>query len=229
MLNEFIKTLKANYEGTQIESELGVWHFSVEDDGTLNWNLEDLSMTGRRVLVDDIGYQGDDQPTVFITCKFDSARRVMVYRMHAAPPGFAPRSLTSSYIQFGPTRDVEDSAINYLDLMSSLFMLADDSLKKFANMWFKQRTVRFNRAGNMMAKTGPSEKLGSKQPLSLKTALEGDDENAIIRAARGHVLTAKELVAIYDKAHDMRSNKLINFIRQVRTESAANSIRRLLT
>lgn len=232
MFDEFLNSLRANYDGTQIESELGVWRLSVKDDDVLVWDLEDLSKTGHEVLVDDIGYQAGDWPTVFVSCKFDPDRKVMAYRMHAAPPGFVPRGLTSSHIQFSPTGDIGDSAVNYLDLMSSLFQLADDSLKKFAKMWFKQRTVKFSKAGGIdfsVFNKRPDQRPSQKQPQSLEAALEGDDENAIIIAAMRKVLTNKDVMAIFDKGHDMRSNKLINFVRQVRMESAAHSIRRLLT
>jgi len=209
VLEQFLSVLRDSYDGTQIDSEMGTWSLSTEGP-IQNWSLIGLSGLGIATLAGD--GRSESSTSVVIMTKIGPLKRRMSFKLM-----IGGKPVSASYAQFWPTEDLRDSAVSYLDLMTQIFQIVDDTLAKHADIWFGKK---------------PAHRLAKKQkpPMDLEAALASGSEDAIILAARsGNKLTTDQIIDIYNKAKELRSNKLTNFVRTLQTESTgADGVGRLL-
>ena len=213
MLEDLVKKLK-DYEGTTIPTEIGEWRLRVEAGGEFNWHLEELSEVGVKL------FQYKEIP-IRASTRFvmDTSVAYSLYLGHSTNP------VSMTRVEFTANEDAEQSIVSYLELIDKLLQFSDSNIQQWHNQWKKLRELSGEKKEEQpeLALEEPEPEEPVKATLS--QAIAGGDENAIIAAARDHLhWKADEILDLYSKAKELRSNKLMNLAKAVTAKQESMTI-----
>jgi hypothetical protein len=131
-----------------------------------------------------------------------------------------------SRIPFNVTGDEKDDVTAFKHLVNEMAIpMAEDSIGP--ELW-NEPDMKKDRD---FEEPRGEQKTTVSPKVELAMALKGDDEDAIIRAVNSmpHRWKSDDVLDVYNKAKELRSNKLMNLVRLLKTESLPSKIvRRLL-
>ena len=214
MLDDLVNKLK-DYEGTTIHTEIGEWRLRIEEEGEFNWHLEELSEVGAKL------FQYKEFP-VHASTRFVMDTSV-AYSLYL---GSAPNPVSMTRVEFtAKNEDAEHSIVGYLELVDQLLQLSDSNIQQWHNQWRNLRELSGGKKDEQpeFASEEPANEEPAKATLS--QVIAGGDENAIIAAASGHPRwKADEILDLYSKAKELRSNKLMNLAKAATAQQESMTI-----
>jgi len=226
MNDELIQELMAN-EGAEIQSEVGLWRLHVETtnvhpgEGEIPvdfiWQLEGMSEKGLAALGGDKAY---DVP-VYVNVRFRDDGKVD-FKLFV---GSASKPRSSTRFEFSPQGDSSEGLTSFMELMDQLLQMTDETIQKYALTWVKQKL-----AFDYHPSSPEAHPIEQPKP-SITQVIKTGDEAAIITAVRGQRLKSDEVIELFSRAKELRSNKLMNLVKmasQTAESTAALLVRRML-
>lgn len=216
MNQDLVQALRAS-EGTIIQSQLGTWRMEVGpvdmsvQGGSVevNWILMKLSEYGAHTL-------GTSFVRSFIKTVLDDDGSID-YRLFYGERS-KPVSSTRVEFLFDPN-DLQDTVTRYFEVVDDLLQIADSTIQEWSSVWLDPGLVR------------PTQEPPKVPKVMLDQALKTNDEEAIIKASQDHaVWKADDIIDLFAKAKELRSNRLMNLVRSIsaRNESVKKAVKRLV-
>lgn len=179
-------------DGISLQSAVGTWTLSTDPtDPSFVWTLTELDPEAEEA----IGQSANDFSATVRTVFTDDG---VLYELF-----FNGRQVSTSQYNVKFVDDkLEDNVTRYFELMDKLLVLAGNTLLKFSKGLTKLPPI--------------------KAKVDLAQALKTNDVNAIVTAAKANEkLTADDIISIYLKAKELKSNKLMNLTREIAGQQEA--------